>query len=202
MATAIREVQATELALILELNNTAGPDIFEVSASQVQWFFEHADYFRVAEVDGQLAGFLIGLTPGAAYTSPNFQWFCARYPDFLYVDRVVVAAPFRGHGIGRVFYADVQSYCEVRHPLLCCEVSLEPRNDAALLFHGTNGFHEVGRQSIQGGTRMVSLLTKDMCSWPFVRDTWLNSPGGLPDLPWLAPRKRRAEPTSRRVAGA
>jgi hypothetical protein len=32
----------------------------------------------------------------ARYDSPNFLWFGARYPRFVYVDRIVVAASARG----------------------------------------------------------------------------------------------------------
>ncbi len=75
----------------------------------------------------------------------------------------------------------------MRVPLLACEVFLEPRNDVAVLFHGTYGFHEVGQQIMPIVDRRVSMLLKSLCSYPYVRDTWL-AHGGLPDQPWLAGR--------------
>jgi uncharacterized protein len=187
MSITIRDVRERELDSVLALNNAAGPTILPLDAAGLRFFYDHAAYFRVAEVDGHLAGFLIGLLHDAPYRSPNFLWFRERYPAFLYIDRIVIASTRRGAGVGRVFYADVTSFAEIRVPQLTCEVFLEPRNDVAVLFHGTYGFQEVGQQVMAGVDRRVSLLAKSLCSHEFVRDTYL-ARGGLPDQPWLASR--------------
>ncbi|MFA5683723.1 MAG: GNAT family N-acetyltransferase [Lysobacteraceae bacterium] len=187
MAIILRDVREQELDAVQALNNAGGDGILPMDAAMLRRHFDHAAYFRVAEVDGLLAGFLIAYTADAEHTSPNFLWFRERYPSFLYIDRIVVASSRRGVGLGRIFYADVTSFAEVRVPQLACEVFLEPRNDVAVLFHGTYGFHEVGQQVMAGVGRRVSLLSKDLCSYPFVRDTYLQA-GGLPDVDWLAPR--------------
>jgi uncharacterized protein len=187
MPIQIRDVREHELDSVLALNNAAGPNILPLDAADLRFFDQHAAYFRVAEVDGHIAGFLVALTRDAPYRSPNFLWFRERYPEFLYIDRIVVASTRRGAGVGRVFYADVASFAEVRVPELTCEVFLEPRNDVAVLFHGTYGFNEVGQQVMPGIERRVSLLAKSMCSYPYVRDTYLSG-AGLPELPWLAAR--------------
>ena len=189
MSITIRDVREHELDSVLALNNAAGSTILPLDAAKARFFFDHATYFRVAEVDGHLAGFLIAFDQDGPYQSSNFQWFRARYPAFVYIDRVVVASSRRGAGLGRVFYADVQSFAETRAPVLTCEVFLEPRNDVAVLFHGTYGFQEVGQQVMPEVERRVSLLAKDMCSFAWVRDTYLRGPdGGLPGLPWLRGR--------------
>ncbi len=189
MTLVIRDVREHELDSVLALNNAVGPRILALDSSRMRWFFTHASYFRVAEVDGVIAGFLIALRETAAYASPNFLWFRERYPEFVYIDRIVIAEPYRGLGLGRIFYCDVTSYAEVRVPLLACEVFLEPRDDVAVLFHGTYGFNEVGQQVMPDVGRSVSLLAKAMCSHEFVRDTYLTAgTGELPDLPWLAER--------------
>src|SRR4029078_7061105 len=157
--------------------------------------------FRVAEADGHLAGFLIALREDARYGSPNFLWFHERYPQFRSIDRIVVAHRYRGSGLGRVFYADVISYAEVRVPLLAWEVFLEPRDDVSVLFHGTYGFQEVGQQLMPGVHRRVSLLAKDLCSHGSVRTTYLDG-SGLPAQPWLAERPRSVLPPQTRAAGA
>jgi uncharacterized protein len=187
MSIIIRDVREHELDSVLALNNAAGPNILPLDAAGLRFFFEQAAYFRVAEVDGHIAGFLVALTESAPYDSANFRWFRERYPTFLYIDRIVIASTRRGAGVGRVFYADVTSFAEVRVPQLACEVFLEPRNDVAVLFHGTYGFHEVGQQVMPGVERRVSLLAKALCSYPFVHDTYL-AHGELPPLPWLAGR--------------
>jgi len=200
MAIAIRDVRENELDSVVALNNAAGATILPLDAARMREFFQEAAYFRVAEADGHLAGFLIALREDARYSSPNFLWFHERYPQFLYIDRIVVAQRYRGIGLGRVFYADVISYAEVRVPLLACEVFLEPRDDVSVLFHGTYGFQEVGQQTMAGVDRRVALLAKDLCSYPYVRDSYLRE-GGLPDVPWLAERPRAEKPPALRAAG-
>ncbi len=203
MNLTIRDVCAHELDSVLALNNAAGPTILPLDMPQLRALEQQAAYLRVADIDGHLAGFLIALRGDADYASPNFRWFRESYPEFLYIDRIVIARPSRGLGLGRIFYADVTSFAEVRVPLLTCEVFLEPRDDVSVLFHGTWGFQEVGQQVMPGVDRRVSLLAKELCSYPFVRDTWLRGASGkLPSLPWLAERGRAPQPPAERIAGA
>ena len=201
MTLAIRDVQEHDLDRVLALNNNAGPGILPIDAARVRRLYEMAAYFRVAEIDGHMAGFLIALTPDATYDSLNFRWFQSHYPDFVYIDRIVIARTYRGHGLGRVFYADVQGYAEVRSPRLCCEVFLDPRDDVSVLFHGTYGFRESGQQVLPSGHR-VSLLVKELCSYPYVRETYLDGPTqGLPHVAWLRARER-PQGVQARAAGA
>jgi uncharacterized protein len=189
MSLTIRDVREHELDSVLALNNAAGATILPLDSIGVRKFFNEAAYFRVAEAEDHLAGFLIGLREHADYASDNFLWFREHYPEFLYIDRIVIARPYRGVGLGRVFYADVTSFAEVRVPLLACEVFLQPRDDVAVLFHGTYGFHEVGQQNMAHVERRVSLLAKELCSYSFVRETYLQTDtGALPNQPWLAER--------------
>jgi uncharacterized protein len=187
MALAIRDVREHDLDAVLALNNTAGRSILVLDAAQLRYFYEQADYFRVAEIDGELAGFLIALRDGRDYSSTNYRWFGEHYASFVYIDRIVVANTYRRHGLGRIFYCDVNSFAEVRVPLLTCEVFLEPIDDVVVLFHGTYGFQEVGQQRMGEHGPQVSLLAKDLPSFTYVRDTYLEH-DGLPDLPWLASR--------------
>lgn len=201
MAIAIRDVHEHELDSVLALNNAAGQTILPLDAAQVRTFFDQAAYFRVAETEGHLAGFLIGLREDAEYGSANFLWFRDRHPEFLYIDRIVIARPYRGLGLGRVFYADVTSFAEVRVPLLACEVFLEPRDDVSMLFHGTYGFQEMGQQTMPIVERRVALLAKDLCSYGFVRDTYLaNGHDGLPKQSWLTARALRSGHSNTRAA--
>ncbi|HET6603386.1 MAG TPA: GNAT family N-acetyltransferase [Xanthomonadaceae bacterium] len=197
MSISIRDVREHELDSVLALNNAAGPNILPLDAARLRSFYEQAAYFRIGEVDGHMAGFLIALDREAPYQSPNFLWFRERYPEFVYIDRIVIASARRGAGLGRAFYADVTSFAEVRVPQLTCEVFLEPRNDVAVLFHGTYGFNEVGQQIMPGVERRVLMLAKELCSHAWVREQYLQA-GGLPDLPWLKPRALPGE--QRRLA--
>lgn len=203
MTLSIRDVQPHDLDSVLALNNAAGSTILPLDAAGLRTLYEQASYFRLAEVEGHVAAFLIALREDADYASPNYGWFRGHYSEFVYIDRIVVAKPYRGLGLGRVLYADVTSYAETRVPQLACEVFLEPRDDVSLLFHGTWGFQEVGQQVMPGVERRVALLAKTLCSYPYVRDTYLQGPSGrLPDLPWLDERSRAlSDPRSARAAG-
>ena len=202
MTISIRDVRELELDSVLALNNAAGTTILPLDMARLTALSQQAAYFRLALVDGAVAGFLIALREDADYGSPNFLWFRDHYPQFLYIDRIVIAKPYQGLGLGRIFYADVTSFAEVRVPLLACEVFLEPRDDVSVLFHGTYGFQEVGQQVMQGVNRRVALLAKDLPSFPYVRDTYLNGPtASLPNQPWLAERERKIAPRIARAAG-
>lgn len=185
MSIVIRDVREHELDSVLALNNNAGLAILPLDAARVRRFYETADYFRVAERDGNLAGFLVGFGSESAHDSSNFAWFRERYPQFFYIDRIVVASRRRGGGVGRAFYADVQSYAELRYPQLACEVFIDHGADPALLFHGSFGFKEVGQHVMSGLDLRANMLMKELCSYPWVRDTYGDA---LPDLPWARGR--------------
>ena len=193
MSIVIRDVREHELDSVLALNNNAGLAILPLDSAKLQRFYAQAEYFRVAERDGNLAGFLVGFGAQAEHDSSNFAWFGARYPQFFYIDRIVVASRRRGGGVGRAFYADVQSYAELRYPQLACEVFLDHGADPALLFHGSFGFREVGQNQMPGGLR-ASMLLKELCSYPWVRETYGTA---LPDLPWAQGRVLDAPMTER-----
>ncbi len=196
MSIAIRDVREHELDSVLALNNAAGPAILPLDAARLRELFESAEYFRVAERDGTLAGFLIGFGAAANHDSSNFAWFGQRHPDFFYIDRVVVASRRRGGGVGRALYADVQSYAELRYPQLACEVFLQAGTDHALLFHGSFGFREVGQHVMPSHELRAAMLMKPLCSFAWVCETYGDE---LPDEPWLP--HPRIRPAVRRAAG-
>ncbi|MDQ3617806.1 MAG: GNAT family N-acetyltransferase [Pseudomonadota bacterium] len=192
MSIVVRDVREHELDSVLALNNAAGPAILPLDAGRLRHFFDTAEYFRVAERDGTLAGFLIGVGSESAHDSSNFSWFRERHPHFFYIDRIVVASRRRGGGVGRALYADAQSYSEPRYPLMACEVFLEGINDPVLLFHGSFGFREIG-QHVMPETRMrAAMLMKSLCSHGWIHDTYGDT---LPDEPWvLKPRHATTPP--------
>jgi predicted GNAT superfamily acetyltransferase len=194
MVLAIRDVLEHDLDALMALNNAASGGISAMDRIQMQQFYQIADYFRVAEVDGHVAGFLIALRETAGCAGANFRWFRQRYERFVYIDRIVVAKTYRRHGLGRVFYSDVESFAEPRAPLLTCAVELEPRDDVAVLFHGTYGFTEVGQQVLPDA-RHVGLLSKDLESFAFVRKRY-GGDSQLPSVPWLANRLPMAAPAT------
>ena len=197
MSIVVRDVREHELDSVLALNNAAGPAILPLDAARLRRFFDHAEYFRIAERDGTMAGFLIGLASTAEHDSSNFRWFHERYPDFFYIDRIVVASRRRGGGVGRALYADAQSYSELRYPQMACEVFLEGANDPVLLFHGSFGFREVGQHVMPGSGIRAAMLMKSLCSYPWVRETYGEA---LPDAPWIV-RPRTPAAFDQRATG-
>ncbi|WP_442681921.1 GNAT family N-acetyltransferase [Stenotrophomonas sp. JC08] len=187
MSIVIRDVLEHELDSVLALNNNAGLAILPLDAAKLRRFYETAEYFRVAERDGNLAGFLVGYGSGSGHDSSNYAWFQQRYPSFFYIDRIVVASRRRGGGVGRAFYADAQSYAELRYPKMACEVFLDHGADAALLFHGSFGFREVGQNTMLDVDVRTSMLLKDLCSYEWVRETYGDN---LPDVPWVGHTRR------------
>lgn len=185
MSIVIRDVLEHELDSVQAMNNAAGIGILPMDAAKVRFFWENADYFRVAEVDGLIAGFLIAVSHDAPHDSSNFMWFRERYERFLYIDRIVIASARRSVGVGRVFYGDVQSFAEARYPQLAAEVFIENDNHPALIFHGSFGFREVGQHVMAPGNIRACMLLKDLCSYPYVQATYANA---LPNMPWLAAR--------------
>ncbi len=194
MSIVIRDVREHELDSVLALNNNAGLAILPLDSGRLHRFYEEAEYFRVAERDGNLAGFLVAFGSGSRHDSSNFAWFKQHYPAFLYIDRIVVASRRRGGGVGRAFYADVQSYAELRYPNLTSEVFLDHGADSALLFHGSFGFREVGQHVMPGVEVRACMLLKELCSYPWVRETYGDR---LPDLPWVGAPRTCAERAER-----
>ncbi len=180
----LRDVNIADLDSILAINNNSGESILPIDGARMARFLEIARYFRVAEINGLVAGFLIALTPEADYDSPNFTWFKAHYPEFVYIDRLVMTPAHRRSGIGRLFYADILSFAEVRQPILVTEVFTQPRDEVSLLFFKTQGFVEAGQQTLPNGRR-VSLMCKSLDPYAFVRDTYLaRSEATLPGWAW------------------
>ncbi|TWG86975.1 hypothetical protein L599_000700000690 [Luteimonas sp. J16] len=183
MSIVIRDVREHELDSVLTLNNAAGPTILPLDTARIRRFYDTAEYFRVAERDGALVGFLVGMGSEADHDSSNFHWFRAHCERFFYIDRIVVSSRRRGGGVGRAFYADAQSHAELRYPLLTCEVFLEHDADPVRVFHGSFGFHEIGQHVMPENGIRASMMAKEMCSYEWVRATYGDN---LPDLPWIS----------------
>jgi predicted GNAT superfamily acetyltransferase len=101
---------------------------------------------------------LIALTPGKDYNSVNYKWFENKYESFMYVDRIVVAPTYQGHGFGTAFYNDLSNFSKNIIPRITCEVNINPPNKESMLFHTKYGFKQVGTQFTEIGKKEVSLM--------------------------------------------
>ncbi|GMR17206.1 MAG: hypothetical protein BMS9Abin32_271 [Gammaproteobacteria bacterium] len=161
MGMQIRDVRSSDIEAVRLLNESVVPQVNSVNTERMLWFAENADYFRVAENGGGIAGMLIGFRPGEAYSSPYYRWFCERFDDFAYIDRVAIAAAARRQGLASAMYRDFESHFRQQVPRLACEVNLLPPNDTSLEFHRRMGFVRVENAVIEPGLREVTRLVKE-----------------------------------------
>jgi predicted GNAT superfamily acetyltransferase len=117
----------------------------------------------LAERIGQADALLLTFDQDADYDSPNFLWFRERFPRFVYVDRVVVAAQARGRGHARRLYQTLFEQARAAgHERIVCEVNSNPPNPASDAFHADLGFVVVGTADIYGGEKTVTYLERDL----------------------------------------
>jgi uncharacterized protein len=106
----------------------------------------------VARVAAPDLGYLLTFTPDAKIEGSNFEWFKARGGNFIYIDRIVVAAHARGKGIARSFYeALFVAAREAGFHEVTCEVNSDPPNPVSDKFHAALGFLPVGRATLPNG---------------------------------------------------
>jgi hypothetical protein len=99
---------------------------------------------------------------GSDYDSVNYRWFTSRFKRFLYLDRMVVAAPFRRAGVGRAFHAAAEQHAAVSSlAWIVGEIDLDPPNPESLAYHERLGFVEVGRQTLPSG-KVVSMRARSV----------------------------------------
>lgn len=154
----IRHATAADFPRIVALNAAEVAHTSVMDAERLGVLHQAACLHRVAEVDGEVAAFLLAFRDGANYPNPNFDWFAARYPSFVYVDRVVVDARFNGRGVGSLLYRDLFGYARrTGAAVVTCEFNVVPPNEASARFHARWGFAEVGRQWLDEGRKQVSL---------------------------------------------
>jgi predicted GNAT superfamily acetyltransferase len=154
----IRDAENADFDAILALNEASVSLLSPLSQRRLAGLHAQAALHRVAEREGEVIGFLLAFREGADYDSPNYLWFAARYPQFLYVDRVVVADAARGQGVGALLYRDMFEFAAASGArLVTCEFDVDPPNPASEQFHARFGFREVGRQWVADGRKQVSL---------------------------------------------
>lgn len=152
---------AADYAAILELNEAAVPAVNSIPESKLADLHRQATYLGAVRDDhGTIAGFLLALPETAEYESLNFNWFRRTYPQFVYIDRIVVDERYRRAGIGAMLYRDLARHLPAGCALLTCEVNLRPPNPASLAFHQRLGFEAVGEQDTEGGSKRVCLMAR------------------------------------------
>lgn len=160
--TLIQSIGAAEQARVLALNNAHAVETSLLDETRLASMLDEAFLAtRIGDVDA----FLIVFDQRARYDSPNFTWFQARYPDFVYVDRIITGPNARGKGYARALYEDLFEKAAARgHKRVVCEVNFDPPNPGSDAFHAALGFVEVGRQLLPNSGKTVRYLSKDIPS--------------------------------------
>jgi predicted GNAT superfamily acetyltransferase len=158
----IRDVEASDLEAVLALNQTEVPHVGSVDLDRMKWFAANAAYFRTVTIDKRLAAYLIGMRPGTSYQSLNYRWFCDRYDDFAYVDRIAVAEFARRYGLASKLYDDFARSVPESVDIMTCEVNLRPPNETSMRFHEKLGFRQVGSLAFDDGNKEVAMLLKNL----------------------------------------
>ena len=154
----LRDALPSDAVDVLRLNHESVQYLSALSAERLALLAGQSSYFRVFESAGRAQAFLLAFREGSTYDSPNYRWFAARYPRFLYIDRIVIDTSLRGQGLGRRFYDDVFTAARaggVR--TVTCEFDVDPPNPVSEQFHKALGFAEVGRQTYGASNKEVSL---------------------------------------------
>ncbi len=148
--------------ILLSLNNAHASSLSWLEPERLCHLVKAAFFAgRVGEADG----LLIAFDQDADYDSPNFLWFQTRFPRFVYVDRVAVAAEARGRGIARTLYLRLFSQAvHAGHDKIVCEINLNPPNPESDAFHAALGFTEVGSGLIHGGQKKVRYMARQLNS--------------------------------------
>jgi uncharacterized protein len=153
-------IRHDNVAAALALNNAHAVELSLQTPESFRALLDAA--FHAVWTEGEGA-FLIAVDQGAAYISENFRWFQARYPRFVYVDRVVVAPAHRGQGLAKALYADLTAKTRAAgHNLITCEVNSDPPNPASDAFHAALGFRPVGQAALAAGAKTVRYLALEL----------------------------------------
>jgi uncharacterized protein len=160
----VRNIEITDVARVLEINNANTPGVSELTLSELETDIKNCLHaLAIDNEHGEVCAFCITFAPDAPDAGANHQWFADRFESFVYLDRIAIDPTYQNLGLGVLLYQSVeqQMIASAQHSLLCCEVNLEPPNPGSLRFHHRIGFTEVGQHSPQQNY-LVSMLSKNL----------------------------------------
>ena len=134
----IRPMSSSDIDVVWAINQENIPAVGEETVEVLSNLHAMSTISLVAEVDNVVVGFCMVLSPQTSYQSPNYLYFCERFDDFVYLDRVAVTSGFQGWGIGAALYRQVEEL--TGSSMFVLEVNTKPRNEGSLRFHTREGF--------------------------------------------------------------
>lgn len=148
----VMEISASNIGGLLELNNLHAQETSSLNDNQFRHLLGEACYSRTVAPSQAL---MLAFDPHARYYSPNFLWFCERFANFVYIDRVIVSQGSRRQGLAAALYQDLFKWAALHHyDLAGCEVNAVPPNPASDSFHEKMGFTRVGDGEPHPGKRV------------------------------------------------
>jgi uncharacterized protein len=155
----IRAMTASDIEVVWAINQENVPAVGEETVEVLADLLSMSLFSLVAEADNVVVGFCMILGPQTQYRSPNYLYFCERYSDFIYLDRVAVTSAFQGLGLGAAMYREVERLSE--STMFALEVNTKPRNEGSLRFHTREGFVLLEEVETRPG-KMVGFMIKEL----------------------------------------
>jgi len=155
----IRSMNSSDIDVVWAINQENIPAVGEETVEVLSELLAMSSISLVAEVDNVVVGFCMVLSPETVYRSPNYLYFCERFIDFVYLDRVAVTSSFQGWGIGAALYRKVEQLTD--SSLFVLEVNTKPRNEGSLRFHTREGFELLEEVETRPG-KVVGFMMKKL----------------------------------------
>lgn len=160
--TRIEEASTELTPWLLSINEANTPKVGSLDLAAIDALLPMQFAVRLVRFDGEPAGAMFLMRPGQAYRSANYLWFCDRFDEFLYVDRVMIDQRFRGRGLGRLLYQNAEALAASHSlPRIACEINTEPPNPGSLAFHQRLGFRPIVERPSDGG-KTVMMMEKPL----------------------------------------
>lgn len=154
------DLVAADLAWAHPLNQANAVALSDMTADAFAGLVARARFARAIRPD---AAFLLAFDQRPAAVSPNFDWFQARYADFLYLDRVAVDARHRRKGLAERLYRDLFDRAGAAgYAMIGCEVNADPPNPASDAFHEALGFEIVGEAHLADRGKTVRYMRRPL----------------------------------------
>ncbi len=135
---------------IVHLNQNALEGVGPLDNESLSLLVKMADQALVVDHgDGDIAGFVITVPPGAEYDSSRYRWFEDKLSDdYVYLDRIVVSEDHRREGVASKLYEEIEADLPIA-------LEVYETNDVSLAFHESRGFEEVGSLDHNGKTNLM-----------------------------------------------
>lgn len=155
----IRDLTSSDLDVAWRINQANTPAVGDEPRDAMDEILSMSTIALATEVGGQVVGFCMVLPPDTSYDSPNYRYFCDRFPEFVYLDRIAFDSEHQGRGYGAAMYREVEQ--RTTAPLFALEVNVKPPNEGSLRFHMREGFVEIDQLETRPG-KIVSLMVKHL----------------------------------------